>query len=166
MLWIDGIATQQAAPLDRGLEFGDGLFETMAVVDGRVRLLERHLDRLALGCARLSIAPPARDLLRAEILRAAQTPDTAVLKLVLTRGDGGLGYAVDPSRPPRRYLVAAPARRRAPNALEQGVRVATLSTPMAIQPRGPVFNPAHLYSSPRTNSQLLSVSNNVCRTAT
>jgi len=135
MLWIDGIASEPAAPLDRGLEFGDGLFETMAVLNGRVRLLDRHLDRLAAGCARLGIKPPSRDLLRAEIIAAARAPGTAVLKLVLTRGDGGLGYAVDESRLSRRYLVAAPLRRRAPSALERGVRVATLPTPMAIQPR-------------------------------
>ena len=43
--------------LDRGLHFGDGLFETIACVDGRPRFLPLHLERLAFGCERLQIAP-------------------------------------------------------------------------------------------------------------
>jgi 4-amino-4-deoxychorismate lyase len=128
MLWIDGSPAATTAPLDRGLEFGDGLFETIAVVAGRPRLLSRHLDRLAHGCAVLGFACPSRALLEAEIQAAAREPGVAVIKLVLTRGDGGIGYTVDDSRSVRRYLVASPARRL---PLGDTARVAVLPTHIA-----------------------------------
>ena len=46
--------------LDRGLHYGDGLFETIACLDGQPRLLDRHLERLAAGCERLGLPPPPR----------------------------------------------------------------------------------------------------------
>ena len=48
---------------DRGLNYGDGLFETMRLSDGVVPLLELHLERLAEGCRRLALTPPPADLL-------------------------------------------------------------------------------------------------------
>jgi 4-amino-4-deoxychorismate lyase len=84
--WLDGVP-HDAPAWPAGLERGFGLFETMAVLDGRVRLLERHLARLAGGCERLGLAAPPRSTLVAELERAAAMPGVAVLKLVLTRGD-------------------------------------------------------------------------------
>jgi len=49
-----GAATHWA--LDRGLHYGDGLFETMLVRDSRVRFEALHRARLAEGCRRLHIA--------------------------------------------------------------------------------------------------------------
>ena len=133
-LWLDGIAVRGGAPLDRGLEFGDGLFETVAVVDGRPRLLARHLARLALGCARLGIAMPAAELLAAEVGEAARLPGTGLVKLVVTRGAGGTGYGADPGAAARRWLVAAPARHRPAAYARDGVAVRHLATRLAEQP--------------------------------
>jgi 4-amino-4-deoxychorismate lyase len=82
-------------PRDRGLAYGDGLFETMAAVGGTIRWLDYHLERLVAGCARLEIPTPRDTELRREI--AAHTPprDRAVVKLIVTRGIGARGY-----RPP------------------------------------------------------------------
>jgi 4-amino-4-deoxychorismate lyase len=134
MLWRDGVPLGVDARLDRGLEFGDGLFETIAVVDGRPRLLARHLARLAHGCARLGIEPPAADALGAELEAAAQTPGTAVLKLIVTRGAGGTGYAAGPATRPQRWLAAWPARPRPPAFAAAGVAVRVLATRLAEQP--------------------------------
>jgi 3-oxoacyl-(acyl-carrier-protein) synthase len=43
-------------PSDRGLAYGDGLFETMAAIDGRIRWLDYHLDRLVRSCMRLAVS--------------------------------------------------------------------------------------------------------------
>ncbi|HVC02439.1 MAG TPA: aminodeoxychorismate lyase [Steroidobacteraceae bacterium] len=91
-VWINGRAGTRIDWRDRGLQYGDGLFETMCVRAGAVRLLEYHLDRLYGGSARLGIDPPDRGRLRREIARAAALRDDAVLKLVLTRGVGARGY--------------------------------------------------------------------------
>jgi 4-amino-4-deoxychorismate lyase len=134
MLWRDGQPLAAEARLDRGLEFGDGLFETIAVVAGRPRLLDRHLARLAEGCARLGIEAPARAELAAELGAAARLPGTGLLKLIVTRGGGGTGYAADPAARPCRWLAARPARARPGAFARDGVAVRLLATRLAEQP--------------------------------
>jgi branched-chain amino acid aminotransferase len=77
------------APDDAGFLFGDGLFETLRVDDGRPRDLSAHLDRLSAGLERLGIAPPESrcDLGRAvnEVAKAAPRP-LARLRITISRG--------------------------------------------------------------------------------
>ena len=82
----NGRLTPQVPALDRGLQYGDGLFETISCVDGQPRWLERHLQRLALGCQRLKISSPDAALLRGEIVATARSTDRSMLKLIVTRG--------------------------------------------------------------------------------
>ena len=77
---------------DRGLQYGDGLFETMRVNARRIRLLDYHLDRLADGCRRLEIRAPSAAQLRRELRRAAAEHDESIVKLTVTRGSGSRGY--------------------------------------------------------------------------
>ena len=55
MRWLSAARGDRLALDDRGLAYGDGLFETIAVLDGKARMLDAHLDRLALGCRVLGI---------------------------------------------------------------------------------------------------------------
>lgn len=80
-------------PGDRGLAYGDGVFETMRVHRGGIPWLDAHLQRLRRGAERLAIALPDDAVLRAEIAAMCSGSDAAVLKLILTRGAGGRGYA-------------------------------------------------------------------------
>jgi 4-amino-4-deoxychorismate lyase len=80
---------------DRGLNYGDGLFETMRASGGRIPLLDRHLQRLMTGCRQLGIPCPPRDSLVTAAGSAAESLDDGVVKLLVTRGSGGRGY-----RPP------------------------------------------------------------------
>ena len=90
--WINGRRRESIDYRDRGLQYGDGVFETMRIRRGRVRLLEFHLDRLYAGCRRLQIAAPARPELCRELQRTAALRKQAVLKLIITRGVGRRGY--------------------------------------------------------------------------
>ncbi|WP_456270126.1 aminodeoxychorismate lyase [Kushneria sp. AK178] len=83
---------------DRGLAYGDGLFETVLVRDGVPFLWNEHLARLTQGAQRLGFEPPARAWL--DTLPERAPAGEHVLKIVLTRGSGGRGY-----RPP---VPAAP----------------------------------------------------------
>lgn len=76
----------------RGLAYGDGLFETIAVRDGRLTFWERHLTRLTRGCERLGFMPP--DPLDAEqTVHAAKGCQTeCIVKLFAVRASGGRGY--------------------------------------------------------------------------
>jgi 4-amino-4-deoxychorismate lyase len=82
-------------PADRGLLYGDGLFETIAMRDGRARFLDWHLERLAEGARRLALPLPEAALLRNEIERAWPR-GRGVVKLILTRGVGERGYRPPP----------------------------------------------------------------------
>ncbi len=91
-VWINGRNGAAIDCRDRGLQYGDGLFETMRVRRRGVRLLDFHLQRLLAGCARLRIELPHIALLRREIARAAALREEGVLKLIVTRGAGARGY--------------------------------------------------------------------------
>ena len=94
-LFVNGKAQATIDALDRGLQYGDGLFETIAVAAGRPRFLDWHLERLVDGARRLGFPTLDPDGLRTEIHGAIAEPK-AVVKLILTRGSGARGY-----RPPR-----------------------------------------------------------------
>jgi branched-chain amino acid aminotransferase len=87
---------------DRGFLLGDGLFETMRVVHGRPFRLAQHLERLARGADFLKIKCPftPRKLAQfaGQLIEINQMPD-AVLRLTLTRGPGGRGYAPSGNNP-------------------------------------------------------------------
>ncbi|MGC1387195.1 MAG: aminodeoxychorismate lyase [Steroidobacteraceae bacterium] len=90
--WINGRSRTVIDHRDRGLQYGDGVFETMRVRRHRVRLLDFHLDRLSEGCRRLKIEPPGAARLRRELESRAALRAEAVLKLIVTRGAGSRGY--------------------------------------------------------------------------
>ncbi len=91
---INGEAKETISIHDRGLQYGDGLFETMAVRNGRILLWEDHWQRLALGCEKLSITLPNKELIEKEIALLCDNKDEAqfVIKLIVTRGEGQRGY--------------------------------------------------------------------------
>jgi len=94
MVLVNGKPADSINTSDRGLNYGDGLFETMVVVDGRVRFFDEHLTRLQEGCQRLAIPMPRTDAIAADLatLVAAQSEAAFVFKVLLTRGLSGRGY--------------------------------------------------------------------------
>jgi 4-amino-4-deoxychorismate lyase len=129
--WINGRRRSTLSYRDRGLQYGDGLFETMRVQRRRIRLLEFHLDRLYQGCGRLKIQAPKPIFLRRELERIAAGRSEGVLKLIVTRGCGPRGY---------RPAVRARATRIATlHALPQAdtamaVRLRVCATPLSTNP--------------------------------
>ncbi|MGK0673412.1 MAG: aminodeoxychorismate lyase [Halothiobacillaceae bacterium] len=116
---------------DRGLHYGDGLFETMAVQEGRVRLLELHLARLAWGAARLAIPLADTEGLAAKLATAAEALGEGVLKLILTRGSGGRGYLTPDISIPSLILQRYPP---VATAGQEGVTVRLCALRLARQP--------------------------------
>jgi 4-amino-4-deoxychorismate lyase len=101
-VWINGRLAERIDALDRGLQYGDGIFETMRLCDSRIRLLEFHLQRLRAGLARLNIQLPAN--IRTELSQVAARHADGVLKLIVTRGVGPRGYRPDRAARPTRVL--------------------------------------------------------------
>ena len=90
---INGLASDTVPVSDRGFQYGDGLFETIAVQHGTPLLWDSHMHRLADGCARLGLQMPGVDVLHDEITRACNGTQLAVGKIIVTRGSAGRGYA-------------------------------------------------------------------------
>lgn len=132
--WVDGQPASALASLkDRGLAYGDGLFETIAVSAGQPMLLDLHMQRLAQGCSRLAIAAD-HSLIRSEVLAYAQAMSEGVLKLILTRGDSLRGYSASPEAQPRRILQASPVAAYPEHYASQGVQLFNCATRLAEQP--------------------------------
>ncbi|WP_027331017.1 aminodeoxychorismate lyase [Marinimicrobium agarilyticum] len=89
----NGVFDARLSPLDRGLAYGDGLFETCRVRAGQVPLWALHWQRLSAGARRLGIPLDGERLERERerVLNAAQAQN-GVLKLIVTRGEGGRAY--------------------------------------------------------------------------
>lgn len=125
---------QSLALSDRGLHYGDGLFETMAVQHGRVRLLPRHMQRLAWGAERLAISPPEPAELEAQLNATASALGEGVLKLILTRGGGGRGYAPPATQSPTLILLRYP-QALPPLDASPAIELRLCELPLGRQPR-------------------------------
>ena len=131
--WVDGQGADSLALQNRGLAYGDGLFETIAVAAGQPRLLEHHLDRLALGCRRLAIEID-HDLVRDELCLYSSLLGSGVVKLIVTRGDSQRGYAAAAGATARRILQGGPAPVYPAEHAQQGVSLFPCRTRLSEQP--------------------------------
>jgi 4-amino-4-deoxychorismate lyase len=101
---INGVPGDSIGLNDRGLHYGDGLFETIAVRNGSCRFLDMHFQRLAQGCARLKIPLPEQRILQIELGQLSQQFEYAVAKIILTRGEGPRGYRLPDTCAPTRIV--------------------------------------------------------------
>ncbi|AZZ91545.1 aminodeoxychorismate lyase [Hahella sp. KA22] len=115
MYLLNGEKADHISIADRGLAYGDGLFETILVVDGRPVLWNEHLARLRMGCELLRIpyVVNGNSLLARLDELLAENKDMSckcILKIIVTRGGGGRGYALPEKQCPVEILglFAAP----------------------------------------------------------
>jgi 4-amino-4-deoxychorismate lyase len=93
MLLVNGERRETLPVSDRGLQYGDGLFETIEINDCRPVFFDLHLKRLEAGCLRLGLPFPSPGLLAEEAgTLCRESPAQAVLKIIVTAGSGGRGY--------------------------------------------------------------------------
>lgn len=136
---VDGQDSETVALSDRGLQYGDGLFETILVRGGRPLLMEAHEQRLLRSAGILGIPlqvaalrQRVRDFLRA----APWSPDVdnGILKVLVTRGSGGRGYRPPADPAPRLILqwhALPPGIRR---QREEGMAIRLCRHPVSINP--------------------------------
>jgi 4-amino-4-deoxychorismate lyase len=123
---IDGQPTQSIDVLDRGLHYGDGLFETIACRAGHARFLPLHLERLADGCGRLQIGCPDLSLLTTQIHTLAADVPACIVKLIVTRGSAtARGYGAHGDERTRTVLLQYPWPTEDGTRWEEGIAVRT-----------------------------------------
>ena len=106
---------------DLGIIRGDGVFETITVVDGRPQALEAHLDRFVRSARMLDLPLPDLDAWRRAVEAVCAELDPvheAFAKTVMTRG-------VEGSDRPTGWVYAAASGDSTP-ARTQGISVVTL----------------------------------------
>ena len=120
---------------DRVANYGDGCFTTMAVVDGRVALLERHVQRLLDNTQRLYISVDVDEVRAAITQRARQVSQPkAVLKLLISAGNGGRGYARTAEQSAHFVFSEHAFPAQYVSWLEQGISLGMAKSQLAKQP--------------------------------
>ncbi len=135
--WIDGLEASAVPALDRGLQYGDGHFTTLACRHGHLRFRAAHLARLRTACERLRIHFEAWSELEHDLDHAAQVaPPEAVVKVIITRGDAlERGYAVTGHERARRIVSVWATRFPTTRERAAGIRALDGETPFGENPQ-------------------------------
>jgi len=112
IVWLNGelvpAADATISALDRGVLWGQGLFETLRAYSGRLWAFDEHLTRLRKGADVLDVPVPDPGALRAgmlDVIDANGLSDCGV-RVTLTRGAGPPGPHEDADGPPNTILTA------------------------------------------------------------
>lgn len=129
---VNGERAERVSVLDRGFSYGDGVFRTLRCESGQLLYWQRQWQRLAADCAGLGIACPPENVWRADI--ACLAPGDAVVKLTVTRGVSGRGYACGPEAVPTRVVQVSPLPVYPATLATEGVVVRRCATLLSLQP--------------------------------
>ncbi|TMN86693.1 aminodeoxychorismate lyase [Pseudoalteromonas phenolica] len=126
--------TTTITPQDRGFQYGDGFFTTAAIKSGKVEHWDLHLTRLQ-SCAKVLYFPKIDwQQLQFECEKHAIGHELAVLKVVITRGEGGRGYQA-PDEPSLNVIVSVlPFPTHYADWQAQGIKVSTSNVKLGHQP--------------------------------
>lgn len=88
---------------DHGLLYGDGVFDTIAAVNGKIWWLDEHLDRLIEGCSSISLEQPWSKSKLIELIKETfhRTRErNGRIRITITRGVGDVpSYSLDSCKP-------------------------------------------------------------------
>jgi 4-amino-4-deoxychorismate lyase len=115
---------------DRGLAYGDGVFETLLVHTGEPVWWDEHWQRLLRGADVLKIPAPNEAIVRNACQVMLANHADCVLKIILTRGSGGRGYAAPDNPEPRIIISVHPV----PIKIQEPVTLRWCDTTLARQP--------------------------------
>lgn len=133
---IDSQAIDHINVDNRGLAYGDGVFETMKVANNTIELFDLHLERLQHGCERLAIGVDI-EALRADIalLLSANDARLGVIKVIITRRSTGRGYKAALNLKGHRIVSIEPLVSSYSYEQERGVALRLCGTRLGINPR-------------------------------
>lgn len=89
---VNGKRDLDIHPLDRGLQYGDGLFETILVEKGCVTFFQQHMQRLLKGCEVLGFSKPDIASIKQDVSELIGAKENGVIKILLSRGVSERGF--------------------------------------------------------------------------
>ena len=117
---------------DRSFNYGDGIFTTMQVRGGSIQLWPLHLQRLQRSAAQLGFGAIDWQSVQQQAQAAITAPEQ-VIKILISRGEGGRGYATAEVAAPGIYIsVSAMPDYRL--AQQQGISLGMATLKLAVQP--------------------------------
>ena len=131
---VNGIEIDKISTLDRGLAYGDGVFTTAKIANGKVELLNEHIQRLRSGCERLRITHIDYIHLQKELVEIASSYDIAVLKIIITAGEGGRGYSRAGISDPNVIIKTSAYPQKYDDWQEKGISIGDASIKLGINP--------------------------------
>lgn len=134
-IWLDGELVDECdakvSVFDHGLLYGDGIFEGIRCYNGRVFRLEEHVERLFLSAKAILLKMPWSEEevcnIVCETVRANKLTD-AYIRLVVTRGSGGLGLNPYLCEKPTMFCIAAAIQLYPEEHYEKGLELVTCAT--------------------------------------
>ncbi len=117
---------------DHGLLYGDGVFEGIRAYNGRIFMLEAHVNRLFSSARAITLRVPLtkKGLMRAIVATCkANNIKEGYVRLLVTRGEGSLGLSPFSCRCPQTIIIADKIQLYAKELYKHGLRVVTAGTP-------------------------------------
>jgi 4-amino-4-deoxychorismate lyase len=134
MILINGAASDSLAAVDRGLAYGDGVFRTLMMRDGRPRAWLHHFRKLEHDCGALAIPCPEKNLLTHELSLVAEREPECAVKIIITRGAGQRGYAFPDRVAPARIVMSFPPPQYREEFQQSGIKARLCSLRLGFQP--------------------------------
>ena len=134
-IWLDGKLVDQAdakiSVFDHGLLYGDGIFEGIRFYNNRVFKLEQHIDRLLKSAKAILLKLPwtHEEICQATVDTINANGLTAgYVRLVITRGEGGLGLNPYLCEKPSMFIIASAIQLYPEEHYEKGLELITCAT--------------------------------------
>ena len=131
---VDGEITDRISTADRGLQFGDGLFENIAVFNSTPRFWQSHMDRLAAGCERLGLDAPPQQVLLRDLQTVSQGLGNCMVRILVTRRASGATYRHGDTADVRRVVYSYAWPDTSGNLGTLGINTRVCDLRLAIQP--------------------------------
>lgn len=129
VVWVDGkiVAESEArvSILDHGFLYGDSVYEAVRTFGGRPFLLDEHMTRLAHSAAGVGIPVPDHIIAAVDAVLAG-APEERLLRIILTRGVGPLGYALVGDQPPTLIVMSRPVPTYTADQYRDGITLAVV----------------------------------------
>lgn len=137
---LQEVAITNKKSLDRGLLYGEAVFETMRVIKGEVFAWQAHMDRLQQGLAAFELTCPG-DLLPRCMRAGQEVGDDALLRLTISGGESSRGLLVNEEREPQVHIQAWPYR-----PVSHALLLHTLDWPLGGMARTAKFTADYAYT--------------------
>ena len=133
---VNGSFNATISPFDRGFSYGDGVFRTIKVLNGLPQHWPMHYQTLFKDCSAIGIVCPSADVFMSDFKKIFDADEfSAVVKIIVTRGEGERGYNPPAITTPMRVMIKASMPDYPEVNFSEGVTLHLCDTRIAHQPK-------------------------------